>query len=215
MPETKEYTIYKFDELSDDAKEKARDWWRQCENEDFDTEFIFADAVRIGELIGIEFRQKAVTLMGGGTRYDPTIYWTGFSSQGDGACFEGSYAYKPGALKALKAEIGGESKGDRELIRIATELQEIQRRHFYKLRASMTHRGHYYHSGCMQVEVWHDDDTYREVDHKEIQQLMRDFADWIYRQLETEYWWRMKDAQVDESIEANEYTFDEDGNRQD
>ena len=49
----------------------------------------------------------------------------------------------------------------------------------------------------------------------ELAKPLRDFADWMYKQLETEYWWRMEDAQVDESIEANEYTFDENGNRKD
>ncbi len=44
---------------------------------------------------------------------------------------------------------------------------------------------------------------------------MRDYADWIYSTLQKEYYWRMEDEQVDESILANEYTFDEDGNRED
>lgn len=31
---TIETKVYHFDQLSDEAKEKARDWWRQCESED-------------------------------------------------------------------------------------------------------------------------------------------------------------------------------------
>lgn len=40
---------------------------------------------------------------------------------------------------------------------------------------------------------------------------MRAFADWIYRQLETEYDYQNSDEQVDESIIANEYEFTEEG----
>jgi len=216
MPETKEYTIYKFEELSDRAKEKARDWWRSCENDDFQTDFIFEDAERVGALFGIEIDRRTYKTYGGGTGSAPTIYYSGFSSQGDGACFEGDYAYKKGGLKALLQEIGGESKGDKELIRIASALQDIQKKNFYRLTARMRHSGHYQHSGCMSVDVdgmsydgWNID---TEAD---IRQLMRDFADWIYRQLEEEYYWRMEDEQVDEAITCNEYTFDINGKRED
>jgi hypothetical protein len=215
MPEVKVYTVYKFDELSESAKDKARDWYRGFDS-DFDNEFVFDDAVRVGALMGIEIATRSVRLYGGGFGTSPVIYYSGFSSQGDGACFEGSYRYVKGALKALRKEIGSESKGDKELLRIATALQAIQRKAFYGLTATMSHRGHYYHSGCMAVSV--EDRTGYEVggDFEEtIVQLMRDFADWIYNQLEAEYWFRQSDAQVDESIRANEYTFDEDGKRED
>ncbi len=44
-------------------------------------------------------------------------------------------------------------------------------------------------------------------------ELLRDFAHWIYRQLEQEWDYQNTDEQVDESIQANEYEFDEDGVR--
>lgn len=218
MPEVKEYTIYKFEELSDDAKEKARDWWRQCENADFDTEYMYDDFVVIAEALGISFKQRAVKLMGGSTRYDPTIYWSGFSSQGDGACFEGSYAYRKGSIKALEAHIGKETDENKGLYEIARDLLAIQRRAFYKLSAHMKHSGHYYHSGCMDVAVTDDRNPYGDAsDDNEhgIKDCMRAFADYIYKTLQAEYWWRMEDEQVDEAIEANEYTFDMRGNRKD
>ena len=75
----------------------------------------------------------------------------------------------------------------------------------------MAHRGHYYHSGCMTVDVYDANDQYATVSVDEaVTQLMRDFADWIYKQLETEYDYRMSDENVDESI-RNEYEFDEYG----
>ena len=154
-------------------------------------------------------------LMNGSTRYEPCIYWSGFWSPGDGACFEGSYRYKPGALKALKAHIGNASKGDRELLRICKGLQAEQKKHFYKLQAKTKHHGHYYHAYCMDVEVWHSDDDYRNIGDSEetIRELLRDFANWIYSQLEQEYDYQNSDDVVDENIIANEYEFYENGKR--
>lgn len=205
-----ERTLFKFEELNEVAKEKARDWYREGDDYSFVQEYVYEDASRMGRLMGIDIDTKPVKLMGGGTRYEPCIWYSGFSSQGDGACFEGSYRYQKGAVKAVKSECN-----DSELIRIATELQEVQRRHFYKLRASTSHRGHYYHSGCMSVSVEHYDDQYRDIGSAEddITQLLRDFADWIYEQLEKAYDYWMSDEAVDDTIIANEYEFTEEGVR--
>ena len=148
--------------------------------------------------------------MNGSTRYAPSIFFSGFSSQGDGACFEGSYSYKKGALAAVKAY----APEDTELHRIVTELQNIQRKAFYKLSARTMHRGYYYHSGCMSVDVGVDADRYpTDAEEEALTECMRDFADWIYKQLETEYEYQNSDEQVAEAIRANEYTFTEGGAR--
>lgn len=206
-----EKTIFKYEELSDEAKEKAREWFTSGDDSfDFDAEYIYEDAARMATLMGIDLERTRVTLMGGGHRYKPTIYYSGFWSQGDGACYECTYKYAKGAVKAITTECGGT---DKELIRIAQGLQDVQRKHFYKLVASSTHSGHYYHSGCMSVSVSHADDEYRNIGDAEddITQLLRDFADWIYSRLEDAYEYRMSDEAVEESILANEYEFDEHG----
>lgn len=127
-----------------------------------------------------------------------------------GACFEGSYRYKKGAVAALKSECN-----DAELIRIAKGLQEVQRKHFYKLSATCTHRGYYSHSGCMDVEVEHCEDPYRDIGEaeQEIRGLLRDFADWIYKQLNAEYDYQRSDEAVEEMLTNNPYEFYENGAR--
>lgn len=205
-------TVYQFDELSDSAKERARDWYRQhvfSDNNDWD--HVYEEAQNMGKILGIEISQRMYPTVGGGTGYEPRIYFSGFSSQGDGACFEGEYRYKKGALKEIKKA----APKDTELHRIAKALQEHQSRHFYRLVATCKQRGHYSHSGCMAVEVYDREDDYRDIGPTEdhIIQLMRDFADWIYKQLNNEYDYQNSDEQVDESIKANEYEFDEDGKR--
>src|SRR6476619_4611231 len=106
MPQIVEHTLYKFDELSDAAKERAREWFREGAL-DYDWwDFIYEDAARMANILGIDLNQKPVKLMGGGTRYDPFIWLSGFYSQSDGACFEGRYSYAKGAAKAIRKETG-------------------------------------------------------------------------------------------------------------
>ena len=127
------------------------------------------------------------------------------------AYFEGTYRYAKGATKKIREY----APQDKELHRIADELQSVQRKHFYHLIASMNHRWHYCHSGCMSVEVEHNEDRYRDIGdaEDEITQLMRDFAYWIYAALESEYDYQTSDEAVEEAIRANEYEFDENGDR--
>ena len=213
MPVTIEKTLYQYNELSDRAKSKARDWYEDLTFNDLsDWQCCFDDAARIGELLGISIDSRQWTNSYGFKCSEPKIFFSGFCSQGDGACFEGVYQYKKGALKAIKAETN-----DATLSNIAARLQDVQARRFYKLRASMRHSGNYMHSGCMSVDVSHCDDNYRDIGSAEedIRQIMRDFADWIYSQLRTEYEYQTSREAIEEAIRANEYTFNEDGNRED
>jgi hypothetical protein len=203
---TVETVVYQYDELSPEAQENARDWF--LKDFEFETDFVLEDAARVAALLGVEFDTHTVDLYGGGTRQKPNIYWSGFSSQGDGACFEGSYAYAPGSVKAVKAY----APEDKELHGIAQQLQEAQKRQFYSLVAQCKHRGHYYHSGCMDVVV----EDSREIDvsaeaEDAVTEALRSFADWVYDQLQAEYEYQTSDEAVEESIKANEYEFTADG----
>lgn len=195
---TIETVVYKYDELSDSAKQKAREWYLEgglC----YDWwDFCYEDFCRVAEILGIEISCR----QGRGAQ----IYFTGFYCQGSGSSFVGKYRYAKGAVKAIKDY----APKDEELNRIAKALQGVQSRHFYKLRASITSvRDH-----SIRVEVWHDDDRYRDIGDAEddISTLMNDFNDWMFRYLEREYEWLTSDEQVEELIVANEYEFDEDGN---
>lgn len=196
-----EKTLYTFAELSDDAKENAREWYREGAFDYEWYEFVFDDAKLCGALFGIDIDR---------------IYFSGFWSQGDGACFEGNYAYRKGWRKALRAAIGGDDLEPLEAI--GERLQETQRRAFYGVSASCRQSGHYMHSGCMTVNVNATtpagDDICKGFDEIEddIKDALRLFADWIYSKLEQEYEWLNDDEQVDDAITANEYEFDECGN---
>lgn len=205
---TETHTYYTFTELSDKAKDKVRDWLMQDWGE-VQTDWIYEDAATVADLMGLDIRQTRKTRMDGSHYYDATIYWSGFSSQGDGACFEGTYKYKAGSVKAVMAH----APQDEELHRIAQALQDAQKRHFYKLTASVKHSGHYYHSGCMDINVEHEDDGWRNLhgDDETVAQALRDFADWIYRRLEEAYEYDSSEEAIAETCEANGYEFYEDG----
>ena len=74
---------------------------------------------------------------------------------GDGALFEGAYDFAKGAPKAIRAH----APEDSELHRIADALQAIQRRNFYQLHATVTHRDRYYHEYSMAISVERDSPT--------------------------------------------------------
>ena len=206
---TQTTTIYKFDDLSDEAKQTAIDSNRSWSVQDFEWwDSSFESFAEAADLFGLDIRQTRKSLMGGGHRYDPTIFFSGFSNQGDGACFEGCYAYKKGALKATKQVFPTDS----ELLRIVRDIQALQQRNFYQLTATAKHRGHYNHSGCMDVTVDRADGKAVSGDDEEsLKQLMRDFADWMYFGLEKEYNYLTSDEAVVESLRANEVEFTEDG----
>jgi hypothetical protein len=197
---TIETVVYQYDELSPEAQENARDWF--LKDFKFEADFVLEDAARVAALLGIEFDTHTVDLYGGGTRQEPNISWSGFSTYGDGACFEGRYAYAPGSVEAVKAY----APLDKELHSIAQQLQDVQKRHSYRLTAQCTHSGHYYHSGCMDVAV----EDSREI-YVVLTAALRDFADWIYSQLQAEYHYQVSPDNVEEAIRANEYEFTSDG----
>ena len=203
-----ETEVFTYAELSESAQENAREWYRKCSDGDnFYAECVFEDASQIADLMGIDLNQTRTNT---GT-YKPTIYYSGFSSQGDGASYECQYKYKPGALKAVTDY----APKDAELHRIAKALQDIQKRYFYKLVANSRAIGHYVHSGCMRVSVEHSGDSYRDISGAEddITQALRDFADWIYSQLEKAYDWENSDDRIAETILYNEYEFTKCGDK--
>ena len=203
---TIETVVYKYDELSESAQQTAREWYLEGGLDYFWWDFSYEDFARVAEILGIDLSQKPIPLMNGKHRYEPEIYFTGFYSQGSGSSFVGTYSYAKGAVAKIKAY----APQDEELHRIAQALQDIQRKHFYRLTADITSvRDHY-----IRVEVNDSENCYRDIGDAEndVRGLMNDFNNWMFKRLEDEYEYLTSDEAVAESIIANEYEFDEDGN---
>lgn len=186
--------LYTFEELSESAKENAREWYRQNYPEYEWWDSVFDMAKEAGECLGIDIDR---------------IFFSGFWSQGDGACFEGTYSYRKGWRGELKKRFGGDLL--REIEEIGNALQVVQSPAFYKLSASVSQSGLRMHSGCTYIQVDHEDRYATDDEEDGIKDGLRYFMDWIYYKLEDEYEWLMSDEQIDEEIIANSYEFTEDG----
>ena len=188
----------KINELTDEAKQHAIDKHRFMNVEGVDWYDSAIDSiVDCGKLIGIDFDNSKV-------------YFSGFGSQGDGACFEGDYQYRK---QSVSLTFGNTPK-DEELISIAKNLQELQRKYFYQLYAKVSHSHNYYHSNSVTIEVSGNDDFMLSVPDEAqegIEEFLRDFMNWSYRLLEKEYEYLLTDEQVGETLEINEYEFNSDG----
>ena len=212
MPSIIETTVYTIDELSHAAKEAARAWYRQTGLHDDWYDSVYEDFETICRILGVTLATTPVRLYGGGTRDKPQIFWTGFSSQGDGASFAGRYSYARGAATAVRAH----APKDTELHRIADALQAVQRKNFHQLHAYVRQQGRYCHEYTMTIEVERDSPTWQPpTDGAEdtVTEAMRDLARWLYRQLRSEYEHQTSDDAVDENLAINELTFTADGAR--
>ena len=213
--EVEEQTEFKFSELSESAKQTAREHYTSGEYPGYEWwEDVYDDAVRMGSLMGIAISSTTRRTTSGRCYQDIDISFSGFCSQGDGASFEGDYSFVPDAVQKIKSECN-----DEELIRIAQELTLLQVTRRIKglepFSATIKADGRYSHSGTMNVTVTADDDGMNDDPVTEIEepitQLMRDFADWIYKNLETEYDYLCSDEYVNEHLEDGDDLFDEDG----
>lgn len=191
-------TLFKFDELSEKAKAEARDWY--VENIAYDGDWydpVYEDFKEICKIIGITLKPDD---------YNPGIYFQGFSYQGDGASFVGTYRYVNQAHKKIREY----APQDKELHRIADTLKEMQRRVMHKLVCTITlSKGSGVHSGCMEFSFNKD---YLESLEKTVKEALVDLADWLFKRLRDEHDAIAEDDHVDEDINCNEeWEFYEDG----
>lgn len=182
--------LYQYAELSEDAQQKAREWYTG-KGFEFDAGVIIEDVKRIATILGVN---------------NCEVFYSGFWSQGDGACINGTYHYTKGALKVIKEY----APMDTELHDIIKQLQDAQRKAFYKTIVKITHSGGYCHYNSMDFN--HENELYPDLDDrsdscKEIEEAFKDFARWIYKQLEKDYYYQTSNEAVIETIEANEYEF--------
>ncbi len=194
----RETKLYHFNELSDEAKETAIEEFHGINTDWLDwANYVIEDAKEIGRLMGIDIDK---------------VYYTGFWSKGDGACFEGNYMYKKGSVKAIIEY----APTDEELHRIVRELQSTQKKVFYQVKASVKQSGHYSHRFCtdfsVDFESWFTGkDYYNQKAEEVIIETLRDYMLWIYKRLEAEYDYQTTKEAIIETIEANKYEFTEDG----
>ena len=195
--ETISRDLYHFNELSDRAKEKAIEKLRGINVDDFawyDSDY--EDFTAICKLVGIEIDK---------------IYFTGFSSQGDGACFTGNFKHVSNALELVRAY----APKDEKLHSAIQYLQDNSNR----IGATIKHNDRYYHENSVDIDVYNiDADGYETVYFsvtnetvKHVKQALRDIMRWMYGQLQAQSEYLTGDEAVIETIEANECEFTAEG----
>lgn len=179
-------TYYKFDELSEKAQEKAIEHFR---NINVDGDFWYECA--------IDDRKEILKSLG---FYEIEINFSGFWSQGDGASFTAKFSIPESKIEL--AERIRKTKKDFPNVDLSLFAQidffgsEIDCGNFDVYR--ICHR--YSHENSISS------------DSESMKEFARDFSQDTYKTLESNYEFLTEDTQVIETIRANEYEFDENGN---
>ena len=156
MPQIIKTTVYTIDELSEKAKAKAREGyivdvlnnvvqWYEADFHDFEN---------ICKILGITLEAEPTRPKqpAGTSGASPCIWFSGFSSQGDGACFEGRWKHIPETCRGIRDY----APRDERLHEIAETLAAAQKQNTDELYATMTHHGMYYHEHCMRIDIQRD-----------------------------------------------------------
>lgn len=193
---TASVNVYQFGELSDKAKEKAREWYRGCiDSSDFEgaKEVITTAAVMCG------FQPKV------------NLWWGVGYCQSDFARIEAKWR-----AEDVKAdELRKESPQDQRLGQIAEQFAEIAKL-FPKAYATTKERYVVDDDEFDPDEELSSDDKTEALKSEARQSLrvaIQSFNQWAYDTLRKESDYLHSDEYVDETIEANEYEFTEDGER--
>lgn len=191
---TKTINLYEFDECSDELKAKILDNLRDInvDHDDWHEHIIdrFTEETKEFDVI--------------------RVYYSGFWSQGDGAMFEYD---KVNLFDQFVAQL---------------ELSPM-RKSWLKTQGYVTgygkHRGYYYHSGCCEHYLslesnftWTEAErfanwisSFEEQFQDYVKEIYENLCSELYRDLKKEYDYYTSDEAIIETIQANEYTFNEDG----
>lgn len=185
--------LYKFNELSEEAKQKSIEenryinteywcWWHNVED---------------------QFKEDMTEL---GYEVE-NIYFSGFSNQGDGACFEGKVSIDEW-LKAHK--LGNKYRALLNYCRNYGGYVTIEQQGHYYHQKSMT----FTESDTLQSYFYLEYDRFGEKVGKQIDEVMElieneaeEKARQLYKDLEAESDYMMSDEAIAETLEANDYDF--------
>lgn len=205
-------TEYKFDELSDKAKDKVRDWF----NQDIDLSYVIDD-----------FKERGNAL---GYRIDDVQYRISYS-QGDGASWTGQVD-----IAAFAARVPVDDPNYAAYM----VLTELMREGWVDSTVSISRSSYFYnHSGTMGIDGINDgnqfDDQsaihegilagalikdlfesvvtedFLETVQEDILKEAQSFADDLYKALVEAYEWEISDEHIAECADINEWLFDEGG----
>ena len=186
-------TVYSFNELTDAAKKKALAWYRDGYEVDLSMT-VEGFKLNIAPLFGFDVGR---------------VYYSGFWSQGDGACFTGSWSAKDVVLHERLHEHIKE-----DTITALHKRMAMLAANWREATAKIDHRGRYYHEHCTVID-FDPDQTIPEDEfagyEEEFCDIARSLMRWLYHSLEIDHEWQLSDEALTDSIIAADYDFTEDG----
>lgn len=196
-------TVYKYDELSDDAKWEARDWFTRgyLEYDWWDSTYETIDT--LARIIGIVCNKD---------KSSPAFSFD--LDRGSYFSFSGMYSYDKGWKQEAVRVFGDVFNLDRKddiacFIREYAEFcDNIQRPNFYGVQARMTVT--HYGGGREGVHVDVGGDV-SDALQASVETFIGSFCETALSLLQAEYDYLLSEENVEENIRANEYEFTEDG----
>lgn len=215
---------FTFNQLSKEAKDAVRNllapdyrWW----------DYIYAEMSEVGKQLGFhigeEYRQHQ-------SRCEYEINFSGFYSQGDGACWKGKIVirdwlenYKPDDPRGFIVVALIDNGWIEPYLKVGTRFSHTHEGSMYIDEGSIDSLRHYSEGEARvldkgmfegaSVENLFDvaDEQYICELEREMLESARSFARTIYERLRDEYEHMQSDEYLTELCEANEYLFDEDG----
>lgn len=216
MPTTRTITIYKYDELSESAKDTVRAKYIGI---DLDMEHIIDDAKREGEKRGFDLDE---------------VLWSGFNSQGDGASWTGQVKLQTFLEHHLKENDPNYAKYTTLLMLIddgwVENLISISRKSFMynhanTMRIDQEFMGYVNATeeavigkdgplqGANVLQLYEGLNIHSLLDdlYEWVLKEAKDYANEIYERLESEYEDLMSDQHISLTADANGWEFDETG----
>ena len=195
---------YRYDELSEEAKERVLKEQRHVNVRFNDWHDLIIDAWKFS-LEEFAF-------------FAPKIYFSGFYSQGDGACFECDSIYTDKLFEAVKSEINTFSQGFQDFFKTQeTALSTFMEDYVSFTIETRIHR--YCHENTRYID-WNVYGTDKKSEYFEhfideigewLEEKRKTFCKEIYQQLEEEYENQTSDESVIYTVSSDEYEFLEDG----
>ena len=197
----------RYAELSDEAKRKAVEWMQESNGEHFEPDHLIEEWKLLLGRLGF---------------VDVDIYWSGFWSQGDGACFTGLWnalwldmldsatdytsADRAKEITAYPEEVRG-------LYKLLSTVEDDETDSPIVTKCTLTHRGSYSRSNSVMFDF--DTGPYAPDDAMhEFKEWCQDLMHMIYKDLEAEYEWVTGEEYAVEAIEINDYNFNKEGEAQ-
>ena len=186
--------VYPFTELPEEVQEKLIREQQESNSEDnWWIDDAIEDVVEALQIMGFEVDKNRNRNYGYAMYFD--LHLGHFS-------LEGRYSYKPGAVKQLKYE----RPTDTDLHNAAQSLVNAQKKHFYKLFATLSHPRKY----TSRINIEHCDRSWDD-DFPEMKEAIEEVYEWALSSLEKEYEWHTGEENARDYLENSDVLYLIDG----